>query len=240
VRRICVLAAVGLIAAGAAQASSPPRLTVYAASSLTNVLPKLAPGDRYSFGGSNALAAQIAQGAPADVFASANTKLPAQLHAQKLCSAPIVFAKNELVVVVPSRNPAHVTTLRGLTRRGVKVVVAAAGVPVGDYTAKVLARTGISRAIGRNIVSREDDVRSVLAKVALGEADAGFVYATDARTVAGKVKVVRIPARAQPAVAYGACVVSSSSHPGAALAYIRGLLAPRGQRMLRAAGFLRP
>jgi molybdate transport system substrate-binding protein len=229
---------VALAAAGAAHAS-PPRLTVYAASSLTNVLPKLNAANRYAFGGSNALAAQIAAGAPADVFASANTKLPAQLHARKLCSAPIVFTKNELVVVVPSRNPGHIVKLRDLARHGVKLVVAAAGVPVGDYTAKVLSRTGLAKAIGRNIVSREDNVREVLAKVALGEADAGFVYATDARTVAGKVKVVRIPAGAQPAVAYGACVVSSSKHPAAALAYIRSLLAPNGQRVLRAFGFLK-
>jgi len=235
---VCALAAAALLA-GAAQAATT-RITVYAAASLTDVLPKLAPHDRYSFGGSNALAAQIEAGAPADVFASANTKLPAQLHAKGLCSKPVVFARNELVVVVPSRNPAHVTSLRSLARPGVKIVVAAAGVPAGDYTAKVLARTGLEAAIERNVVSRETDVREVLAKVALGEADAGFVYATDARTVAGKVKVVRIPARAQPVVAYGACIVSSSKHGAAASAFIRSLLAPRGQATLLRAGFLRP
>lgn len=234
------LALVVVALASAAAASSPPRLTVYAASSLTNVLPKLDGANRYSFGGSNALAAQIAQGAPVDVFAAANTKLPAQLHAHGLCSKTVVFAKNELVVVVPVRNRAGIASVRDLTRHGVKIVVAAPGVPVGDYTLEVLARLGLTAAVERNVVSRENDVREVLAKVALGEADAGFVYATDARTVTGKVDVIRVPARAQPAVAYGACVVRSSGHPGAAMAFIRRLLAPNGQAALRRAGFLRP
>jgi molybdate transport system substrate-binding protein len=238
-----VVAAVLLVAAvvaGSAGATSQPRLTVYAASSLTNSLPRIAPDNRYSFGGSNALAAQIAQGAPADVFAAANTKLPAQLHADGLCGSTVIFARNALVVVVPRRNPAHIATLGDLTARGVKIVVAAAGVPVGDYTTKVLARTGLTKAIERNVVSRESDVREVLAKVALGEADAGFVYATDARTVAGKVKVIPIPAHAQPVVAYGACVVTASAHPAAAMSFIRRLLAPQAQASLRSAGFLKP
>jgi molybdate transport system substrate-binding protein len=237
-RAVLALAGLALLA-GAAHAATGPRLTVYAASSLTNVLPRIAASNRYSFGGSNMLAAQIAAGAPADVFAAANTKLPAQLHAKGLCSAPVVFVRNTLVVVVPRRNPANIKTLRDLTRHGVKVVVAAAGVPVGDYTSTVLARSGLAKAIERNVVSRESDVREVLAKVALGEADAGFVYATDAKTVARKVTVVPIPARAQPSVSYGACVVAASAHRAAGLAFIRSLLAPRGQAVLRHAGFLR-
>lgn len=234
---------VALVVLGAFVSSAraaEPRLTVYAAASLTNVLPHIDSANRYSFGGSNLLAAQIAAGAPADVFAAANTQLPAQLHARGLCSSPIVFARNALVVVVPRRNPGHVHALRDLARPGVKVVVAAAGVPVGDYTATVLARSGLAAAIERNVVSRESDVRAVLAKVALGEADAGLVYATDARTVAGKVSVVAIPARAQPVVRYGACVVTASAHRDAARAYIRSLLAPAGQAALRRSGFLRP
>jgi molybdate transport system substrate-binding protein len=227
------------IALFASIAHPQPRLTVYAAASLTNVLPRIAPADRYSFGGSNTLAAQIEQGAPADVFASANTKLPAQLHAKGLCAKPVVFTRNALVVVVPRRNPAHIRALRDVARRGVKVLVAAAGVPVGDYTLKVLQHTGLAAAIQRNVVSRESDVREVLAKVALGEADAGFVYATDARTVAGRVTVVPIPARAQPTVKYGACVVTGSKHPAAAAAYVHALLGARAQADFRRAGFLR-
>jgi molybdate transport system substrate-binding protein len=238
-RAFLALIAAAVLAAGA-HAASPPRLTVFAASSLTNVLPRIDSADRYSFGGSNALTAQIAQGAPADVFAAANTKLPAQLHSDGLCGPTVIFARNALVVVVPRANPAHVAKLRDLARRGVKVLVAAAGVPVGDYTAKVLARARLLKAIERNVVSRESDVRDVLAKVALGEADAGFVYATDARTVAGKVKVVSIPARDQPVVAYGACVVTASTHRAPATTFLRALLAPRAQSALRRAGFLKP
>lgn len=227
-----------VIALLASMAHSQPRLTVYAASSLTDVLPRVAPADRYSFGGSNTLAAQIEQGAPADVFASANMKLPAQLHAEGLCSKPVAFTRNALVVVVPRRNPAHIRVLRDVARRGVKVVVAADGVPVGDYTLTVLQHTGLAAAIERNVVSRESDVREVLAKVALGEADAGFVYATDARTVARRVTVIRIPARAQPTVRYGACVVAGSKHRAAAVAYVHTLLGTRAQAALRRAGFL--
>jgi len=230
--------AAALLFAGVAHAASPPRLTVYAASSLTNVLSRIAPSDRYSFAGSNALAAQIEQGAPADVFAAANTKLPAQLHAKGLCSTPVVFTRNTLVVVVPRSNPAHIRSLRDVARRGVKVIVAAAGVPVGDYTQTVLQRTGLAGAIERNVVSRESDVREVLAKVALGEADAGFVYATDARTVASGVTVVAIPVHAQPSVKYGACVVTASKHRAAAAAYVHALLGVRAQVALRRAGFL--
>lgn len=223
------------IALVASLVQTPPRLTVYAASSLTDVLPKIASADRYSFGGSNMLAAQIEQGARADVFAAANTKLPAQLHAKGLCSKPVVFTRNALVVVVPRRSRIH--ALRDVARRGVKVVVAAAGVPVGDYTATVLQRTGLAAAIERNVVSRESDVRDVLAKVALGEADAGFVYATDARTVAARVTVIPIPARAQPAVKYAACVVAGARRGAAA--YVHALLGMRAQAAFRRAGFLR-
>lgn len=213
-------------------------LTVFAAASLTNVLPSIDAHARYAFGGSNTLAAQIVQGAPADVFASADTALPQRLHAQGLCSKPVVFTRNALVVVVPRSNPAHLRRVGDLARRGVKVDVAAPGVPVGDYTLHVLARLHLKSAVERNVVSRETDVRAVLAKVALGEADAGFVYATDARTVAGKVRVLKLPARAQPDVQYGICVVAHAPHASAARAFVRAVLSARGQSMLRHAGFL--
>lgn len=213
-------------------------LTVFAAASLTNVFPKIASSPTYSFGGSNMLAAQIEQGAPADVFASADTKLPAQLHAKGLCGTPVVFTRNALVIVVPRANPGHIHTVTDLTRRGAKIVVAAAGVPVGDYTTKVLRTLHLLTAVTKNIVSRETDVRSVLSKVALGEADAGFVYATDAKTVAGKTTVITLPARAQPNVRYAACVVSTTRHRAAAQSFVNDLLGARAQARLRAAGFL--
>src|ERR1700751_3799778 len=113
---VVALASVGGRASGAQRAE----LTVYAAASLTDVFPKIDPAQRYQFGGSNTLAAQISQGAPADVFASANTTLPNQLFAKGLCSKPVVFTRNTLVVVVPRSNPAAVHSVYALAKPGVK------------------------------------------------------------------------------------------------------------------------
>jgi molybdate transport system substrate-binding protein len=224
----------------AARAQARPRapLTVYAASSLTNVFPKIDASQRYSFGGSNMLAAQIQHGAPADVFAAANMKLPNQLHAKEQCSKPVVFTRNTLVIVVPKANPAHIHGIHDLTRPGVKLVVADAGVPVGDFTLQILKNLKISAAVQKNVVSRETDVREVLAKVALGEADAGFVYATDAKTTPGRVTAINVPARAQPNVQYGICVVTSSGHKSQARAFVNTVLSKAAQAKLVAAGFL--
>jgi molybdate transport system substrate-binding protein len=211
---------------------------VFAASSLTDVFPKIDGAERYSFGGSNALAAQIQQGAPADVFASANMTLPQQLYAKGLCSKPVVFTRNTLAIVVPSANPAGIHGIYDLTRSGIKLVVAGPGVPVGSYTLQVLRNMNLLAAVQKNVVSQETDVREVLAKVALGEADAGFVYATDAKTVPGKVKLVKVPAWAQPKVQYGVCVVSSSGSRTAALAFVKRLVGKAAQAKLVAAGFL--
>ncbi|HET8528413.1 MAG TPA: molybdate ABC transporter substrate-binding protein [Gaiellaceae bacterium] len=211
-------------------------LTILAAASLTNVFPAIDRRERYSFGGSNALAAQIRQGAPADVFASANTALPQQLYRARLVEKPVVFTHNALTLIVPKSNPAHIRSVADLRRKGVKLVVAAPGVPVGDYTRTVLRRlhrTGVLR----NVVSEENDVRDVLAKVALGEADAGFVYRTDARTVRGKVRTLSLPRRAQPRVAYAVAVVRGG-HAAAARRWMQRLLGKAAQAKLRAAGFL--
>lgn len=212
-------------------------LTVFAAASLTNVLPQIDHGQRYSFGGSDTLAAQIEQGAPADVFVSANMAIPEQLYAKHLVTKPRVLARNALVLVVPRSNPAHIRSVADLRRKGVKLVVAGATVPVGKYTLQVLQKLK-QTAVLKNVVSRETDVRGVLAKVALGEADAGFVYSTDARTVPGKVRVIRLPARGEPTVEYGIAVVRSSRHAAAAEAYVAKLLRAPAQQRLRATGFL--
>jgi molybdate transport system substrate-binding protein len=241
--RLRALAATLLVAAvvasvASADARRAPRLTVFAAASLTNVFPKIDLHARYSFAGSNMLAAQIQQGLPADVFASANTGLPWQLHRQGLVTRPVVFTSNRLVVVVAHGNPQHIASVGGLEKPGLKIVMAAAGVPVGDYTRNVLKRLGLSDLVDK-AVSQETDVREVLAKVVLGEADAGFVYATDAKTVKGKVSLVGIPSSAQPQVLYAAAAVKSSSHLQAAKAWVKRLVSKRAQRKLRAAGFLR-
>jgi molybdate transport system substrate-binding protein len=212
-------------------------ITVYAAASLTDVLPQIDTGPKYSFGASSALAAQITQGAPADVFASANTTIPAQLFAKGLVQKPVVFTRNRLVLVVPTSNPAGLHSIYDLKKPGVKLVIAAPAVPVGSYTRQVLAQMGLTSVLS-NVVSQESDVRSVLTKVALGEADAGFVYSTDARTVQGKVAVLKVPAWAQPKVTYAMAVVSASANKAAAQQFVNEVLSKAGQKKLLAAGFL--
>jgi len=229
------LAAVVGVAVAAAQPTTPPA-TVYAAASLTDAFPKIAPHAHFSFAGSNALAAQIRQGAPADAFASANVKLPFGLYGDGFCSRPVVFTRNSLVLIVPRRNRAHLHTVSDVARKGVKLVIAAKGVPVGDYTLQVLDKLQLTRALN-NVVSRETDVREVLAKVALDEADAGFVYSTDAKTVPGKVKTIAIPARGRPQIEYGICVVLRNDK-AAGHNFVRRILSPAGQRILLRYGFL--
>ncbi len=233
------LSAVAGAAAGAAEHASRAvsGITVFAAASLTDVFPRIDPGPRFSFAGSNTLAAQITQGAPADVFASANTTLPAQLYAKGLVGKPVVFTRNRLVLVVPSSNPAGVHSVYDLRRAGIKLVVASPAVPVGAYTVQVLKQMGLSSVLA-NVVSRESDVRSVLAKVALGEADAGFVYSTDAKTVPGKVIVVKVPAWAQPKVTYSMAVVSASNNKTTAQRFVNEVLSKAGQKTMLDYGFL--
>lgn len=233
------LCAASFVLAGTAFAGghAEPKLTVFAAASLTNVFPQIDPHEQYSFGGSNALATQIEQGFPADVFASANTALPWQLHRKGLLTRPVNFTANRLVMIAQAGNPHHLTGLASLRKAGLRIVMGAAGVPVGDYTRVVLARLGLSSII--NGADQETDVREVLAKVTLGEADVGFVYSTDAKTVQGQVKVFRIPARAQPTVIYAAAPVTSSPHLAAARAWVLRLRSAAAQTTLRAAGFLR-
>jgi molybdate transport system substrate-binding protein len=233
---VAVLAALA-VAAGTASAAGRVTLNVYAASSLTNVLPQIDPAERYSFGGSNQLAAQISQGAPADVFASANMTIPQQLYAKGLVTRPVVLTRNTLVLIVPRGNPAAIHSVYDLQKPGVKLVIAGSAVPVGAYTLQILQNMALSSVL-QNVVSRETDVREVLAKVALGEADAGFVYSTDARTVPGKVNVITLPAWAQPKVQYGIAVVTASAHRPAAQTYIAKLLGKAAQAKLLAAGFL--
>jgi molybdate transport system substrate-binding protein len=235
---LSVVAAALVLGAGQAAARSNAQITVYAAASLTDVFPKIDPAEKYQFAGSNALAAQITQGAPADVFASANMTLPNQLFAKGLCSQPVVFTRNTLVVVVPKSNPAGIHSVYDLTKPGVKLVVAGAGVPVGSYTLQILKNMNLTAAVTKNVVSQETDVREVLAKVALGEADAGFVYSTDAKTVSDQVTVIKVPAWAQPKVQYGICVVAKSGDKTDAQAFINKVLSKSGQATMLSYGFL--
>ncbi len=236
---LAFLAAVPVLLPQASSAGSEGsgRLTVFAAASLTDVLPKIAPLPRYGFAGSDQLAFQIQQGAPADVFLAASPKYPELLYNQGLVQKPIQFATNTLVLIVPKANPAGIHGAADLTKPGVKVVIGDPSVPVGAYTRTVLANLGISSAVLKNVVSQETDVRSVLAKVALGEADAGFVYITDAKTVMGKVGVIAIRESAQPHVVYEAAVVKTSHHLQAAYRFVTRLIRPAAQQTLERFGF---
>jgi molybdate transport system substrate-binding protein len=236
---LAALLVVGGAAGGAKRdvSRSVSGITVYAASSLTDVFPQIDKGPKYSFGASSTLAAQITQGAPADVFASANTTIPDQLFAKGLVQKPIIFTRNRLVLVVPSSNPAGIHSVYDLKKPGIKLVIAASAVPVGSFTRQVLKRMALTSVLS-NVVSRESDVRSVLSKVALGEADAGFVYSTDAKSVPGKVTVIKISSWAQPKVTYEMAVVSSSSHKAAAQQFIKEVRSKAGQKKMLAAGFL--
>jgi len=239
--KLGTLALVGVVAAFAisgAAARTNTTLTVYAAASLTDAFPKIAPGAKFSFAGSNALATQIRKGAPADVFASANMTLPKGLNKDSFCSKPVVFTRNTLVVIVPKSNPANIRNVYDLRKPGVKIVIAASGVPVGTYTLQVLKNMNLTAPVLANVVSKETDVREVLAKIALGEGDAGFVYSTDAKTVPGKVKTIKIPAWAQPKVQYGICTVTASTNKAAAAAFIKKVLSKKGQKIMRSYGFL--
>jgi molybdate transport system substrate-binding protein len=239
-RRVAVVLLLATVTAAPAGAKpGATRLTVFAAASLTEAFQSFDGNETYSFAGSNTLAAQIQQGAPADVFASASPQYTQDLYRRKLVEKPVTFASNRLVLVVPKSNPAGLMSVYDLARKGAKLVVAAPAVPVGSYTRIVLRKLGLSSVLAK-AVSQESDVKGVVGKVALGQADAGFVYATDAKAVAGQVTSMRIPAWAQPRVRYEIAVVATSSRKAAAHAWIKRLLAKPGQAALARAGFGKP
>jgi len=237
VSRPFAVAALALVLAS--PAAGAPHVTVFAASSLTGAFRSLDPAERYSFAGSDTLAAQIEQGAPADIFASASPTYAQDLYRRGLVEKPVAFASNRLVLIVPASNPAGLRSVYDLARKDVKLVVAAPSVPVGSYTRKALGRLGLSKVLAK-VVSQEPDVKSVVGKVALGQADAGFVYITDVRPAGSQVRAIALPARAQPRVRYEIAVVSHSSRKAAARAWIARVLGTSGQAALRMAGFGRP
>ena len=231
------LVALGLASAAPAREQDSGKLAVFAAASLTDAFPRINREPRYSFAGSDQLAAQIQLGAQVDVFAAASPKYPELLYQKGLVEKPIPFATNTLVVILPKSNPAGIHTVVDLTKPGVKVVIGDPAVPVGSYTLTVLKNLGISDAVLKNVVSRESDVKGVVGKVALGEADAGFVYVTDVRPVRGKVLAIAIRESAQPHVVYEVCVLKNAKHAAAAHRFVTALIRPPAQKILASYGF---
>ncbi|MFI1398724.1 molybdate ABC transporter substrate-binding protein [Streptomyces sp. NPDC020681] len=218
-------------------------LTVLAAASLTDVFKtagaayeKKNPGTKitFSFAGSQELVAQVKQGAPADALVTADTKSMDSVKADT--GTPAVIAKNRLVIATVEGNPHKVDELKDLADTKLKVVLAAPEVPAGKYSKKILD----AQKITVKPVSQEPNVRAVLSKVELGEADAGLVYKTDAESAPDKVDTVEIP-DAQNAIAeYPAAALKQSKNAEAAAAFVAWLSTPEAQKILQDAGFQKP
>ena len=252
-RRLLLVAGAALALAGcgddatvSGDQAGRPQLVVSAASSMQEALTSCAPdfkdGDvRLQFAGSDELAAQIRQGAPVDVFAAASTKLPDALAGEGKLETPVEFATNRLVLAVPSGSD-KVTSLADLEEAGVKLVIGAEGVPVGDYTRGVLEQLGAERsaAILANVRSNEPDVKGVVGKLTQGAADAGFVYISDVEATDGKLKAIDLPSDLDATATYAAGVVKGAREPEAAEAFVDDLLAGGCHDALLAAGFGEP
>lgn len=253
----CGVGAAATSTSGAASSATPTNLTIYAAASLGNALKRVEaeysaahPGVSFtlSTGSSAALETQIEQGAPADVFLSADTAYADKLAKDGFAlGQPVAFAGNLLTIVVPKANPAGISSPADLARAGVKIIAAASSVPVQKYAVQLVAN--LARQPGypadfaaryeANVVSRETDVAAVLAKVALGEGDAGIVYETDAKSSSG-VTTIAVPPAANIPATYAGAVVEGTSHPDAARAFLTWLGTPDGQAVLASFGFSPP
>jgi molybdate transport system substrate-binding protein len=214
-------------------------LTVFAAASLTEVFQELAPDVTFNFAGSDELAAQIREGAPADVYAAASPRYPDELYDEGLLEEPRVFATNRLVLIVPADNPARIESVDDLAAGGVQLVVGAEGVPVGDYARTVLDNLGRTDVL-ENVVSNEADVKGVVGKITSGTADAGFVYVTDATAAGDEVGTIELPEDAQAVVAYPIAVVAGSEEAEAAQAFVDLVLGEAGRKALADVGFGTP
>ena len=255
-----LLLVLGTIPAQAAPMRQPARdkgsITVFAAASLKEAFTSI--GDsfsrandvtvRFNFGGSDTLATQIVQGAPADVFASANqTQLNVVGDRGLLAGIATVFARNRLVLIVPKNNPRNIVSLVDLGRTGVNLVLAAPTVPVGKYERAAFAVMATDAAFGPDFLSRirantrseELDVKAVAAKVTLGEADAGIVYVTDVTPqVAGKVQTIAIPAPFNQVAQYPIAVTKNAGNAALARRFVDYVQSSGGKAVLRDRGFI--
>lgn len=230
--------AFALSSCGGSSGSAASPITVYAASSLSDTLPRIAPENDYSFAGSGDLQSQIERGGPADIFASASPKEAQALFGVGLCTRPVTFATNSIVMLVPEGNPGDVHSLYDLRQGNRRVAIGSPGVPVGDYTRKLLARTGLISILSTNTVTQESSVAGITSKVALGSVNVGFAYVTDGRIVADHVDTIRLPRWAQPPVRYQMCVVKRSGVDTATSEeFIAKVLSNQGRTVLKAKGF---
>src|SRR4029077_3589686 len=189
-----------------------------------------------NFGPSSALATQITQGAPADVFASASTKYMHSVVAAKAADAPTTFVKNSMEIAVPPDNPANVTSVNDLAKSSVKVALCQPQVPCGVVAGAVFKNAGMTV----KPVTLQPDVKSVLTQVELGNVDAGVVYVTDVMAAGSKVKGVTIPASLNASTLYPIAAISSSKELSIAQAFVAYVLSPAGEQVLAAAGFQKP
>jgi molybdate transport system substrate-binding protein len=234
-----------------AGAQSDQTLTVFAATSLTDAFEEIATafeGENagvdvvYSFGSSSTLATQLVEGAPADIFASANARqMTVAQDGERIAGRPRTFAKNRLILIVPSDNPANIQSLSDLSNLGINLVIAAPDVPVRDYTNTMLDRLAADPAYGEayreafmaNVVSEEDNVRQVSAKVALGEADAGIVYLSDVTPdISDSVIALPIPDALNTLATYPIAVTNDSANAELSQAFIDYVLSDEGQDTL--------
>ena len=197
---------------------------------------------------SSALETKIEQGAPADVFLSADITNPQKLIDGGFATGSIVvFATNELTIIVPKDNPAGITSPKGLARPGVDIIAAGDGVPITRYAAKLVANLAAQPGYpatfvadyAANVVSKEENVKAIVGKIELGQGDAGIVYVTDA-AASTKVATVDVPDAANVPATYGGVVATASTHATEAQAFLTWLAGAQGQAILAAFGFLPP
>lgn len=235
---------------GGASAGGETTVTVFAASSLKEAFTTIAasfeaanPGTRVvlQLAGSDELATQIREGARPDVYAAASPRYPGELAQEGLVEEPVPFATNTLVLAVPAGSP--IADLAGVATEGVKLVVGAEGVPVGDYTRGVLEKldategAGFGERVLGNVVSAEQNVKGIVAKLVSGDADAGFIYATDVRAADGALVAIPIPPAAEPGARYPIAVVRDAPAAALAKAFVTAVLDDAGQQALADAGF---
>jgi molybdate transport system substrate-binding protein len=247
-----VLASIALLALAPlpVRGADKPVVTVFAAASLREAFEAAAPAFtkmsgypvRFSFAGSDTLATQLLQGAPADAFVAAND---AQMkRVASLVEAPRVLARNRLVVIVPRSDDA-VGTIADLGKKRVRIVLAAASVPVGAYAREAFANldrdsafgAGFAARVQANVVSEETDVKAVATKIALGEGDAGVVYASDVAPIAARVRVLRFPPGVAPEAVYPIASLKSAPNVDGGRAFVTFITSPAGVAFLKARGF---